>query len=150
MNWTAHEDIPKGSWVKKVDGLRCQCFARCKAGDMIFAVAVDDFAKGDRAQLVEFKGTNRKELIKPKAVEEVPLANPIGIIVNARVHAVQDEMLSYAEVVQLAFANPPQHLQMTVQYSRALFSILHSQAQPNFEKANKKSPRKKATLRGFY
>jgi hypothetical protein len=119
MNWTAHEDIPKGSWVKKVDGLRCQCFARCKAGDMIFAVAVDDFAKGDRAQLVEFKGTNRKELIKPKAVEEVPLANPIGIIVNARVHAVQDEMLSYAEVVQLAFANPPQHLQMTVQYSRA-------------------------------
>jgi hypothetical protein len=121
MNWTAHEDIPKGTWVKKVEGLRCQCFARCQAGDMIFAVAVDDFAKGDRAELVELKGSRRKEMVKLEKAKEPALVNPIGIIVNARVKAVQNEMLSYEELVQLAFDKLPQHQHFspTVQYSRA-------------------------------
>lgn len=116
MNWTAHEDIAKDTWVKKVEGLRCQCFAKCQVGDTIFGITTDDFARGDSAKLVEIEGTNRKEFARAETI--VHHVKRIEIVVNGRLEAVPDGSLSRDEIIKLAFGKLPSNAILTVQYAR--------------------------------
>lgn len=116
MNWTAHEDIPKDTWVKQVEEVRCQCFAKCQVGDTIFGITTDDFTKGDSATLVEIEGTTRKEFQKAEVISHN--VRRIEIVVNGRLEAVPDGKLSRDEIIKLAFGKLPVNAILTVQYAR--------------------------------
>lgn len=116
MNWTAHEDIEKGTWVKKVQGLRCMCFGKAQVGDTILALANDDFAQGEAAQLMEVEGTNSKEFVK--AAPTTHYVKRIEIVVNGRLESVPDGELSRDEIIKLAFGKLPSNAILTVQYAR--------------------------------
>lgn len=114
--WTAHEDIEKGAWVKQVQGLRCMCFAKAQVGDTILAIAKDDFAKGEAAQLIEIEGTNSKEFVK--AAPTTHYVKRLDIVVNGRLESVPDGELHRDEIIKLAFGKLPTNALLTVQYAR--------------------------------